>query len=43
MDFGLAVLASETEKDAQAGTPAYMAPEQLDGKESRPGRTSIRS
>jgi hypothetical protein len=32
MDFGLAGLASEIE-DVRSGTPAYMAPEQLEGKE----------
>jgi serine/threonine-protein kinase len=33
MDFGLAVLAGETEGDDHAGTPAYMAPEQLVGEQ----------
>lgn len=32
-DFGLAGLAEEVAADARSGTPAYMAPEQLDGKE----------
>jgi len=32
-DFGLAALAGETPKDERAGTPAYMAPEQLRGDE----------
>jgi predicted Ser/Thr protein kinase len=35
MDFGLAAIASELEaKDVRSGTPAYMAPEQLAGKEA---------
>ena len=33
MDFGLAVLAGETDENVRAGTPAYMAPEQLKGEE----------
>jgi serine/threonine-protein kinase len=32
-DFGLAALAGDRSRDAQAGTPGYMAPEQLAGKE----------
>src|SRR5260370_10172690 len=33
-DFGLASIAASLEGvDAKAGTPAYMAPEQLEGKE----------
>ena len=33
MDFGLAVLAGERQPHERAGTPAYMAPEQLHGEE----------
>jgi serine/threonine-protein kinase len=33
MDFGLAVLAAETKEEERAGTPAYMAPEQLTAEE----------
>ena len=32
MDFGLAVLAGEGQPHERAGTPAYMAPEQLNGE-----------
>jgi hypothetical protein len=32
MDFGLAVLAAERQPHERAGTPAYMAPEQLNGE-----------
>jgi serine/threonine-protein kinase len=32
MDFGLAVLAAEGQPRERAGTPAYMAPEQLNGE-----------
>ena len=35
MDFGLAAIASELdEREVRSGTPAYMAPEQLAGKEA---------
>jgi len=40
MDFGLAVLAAERQPHERAGTPAYMAPEQLNG-ESLTVRTDI--
>src|SRR6185503_7827434 len=33
LDFGLAGLAEDLTEELAAGTPGYMAPEQLDGKE----------